>query len=68
MRNIIIGVYSTKKQVGKATDLSKKRNIPLFDALHALIARDNRAILITLDEHFKEMTDITKPCRPRDFI
>ena len=42
---IIIIVYSTKKQFGKAKDISKKRNIPLFDALHAILARDCGAII-----------------------
>src|SRR3989344_9066152 len=59
-RKIIIFVYSNKKQFGKAKDLSKKRKIPLFDALHAVIARDSRATLITRDAHFKELLDIVK--------
>ena len=50
---ILIFVESTKKEIGKAKDLSLKRNIPKRDALHALIARDNRTILVTLDEHYK---------------
>ena len=65
---ILIEVYSTEKQRGKAKDLSKKRNIPLFDALHTLIARDSKAILITLDNHFQKLTDITKSHKPLEFI
>lgn len=68
LKHIIKSVYSTKKQFGKARDLSKKRNVPLLDALHALIARDNHAILITLDQHFNILLDIIKPKKPQDFI
>jgi len=68
LKSILIFVESTEKQMRKAKDLSSKRNIPKGDALHALIARDNKALLITLDNHFKELLDITKPKRPQDII
>jgi len=61
-------VESTEKQARKAKDLSSKRDIPKGDALHALIARDNKATLVTLDNHFKKLLDITKPKRPQDLI
>ena len=53
---------------GKAKDLAAKRNIPKMDALHALIARDAGALLVTLDHHFKELTDITKSYQPNELI
>ena len=65
---IIIFIESTEKEIGKAKDLAQKRNIPKRDALHALIARDNNAILVTLDNHFKKLIDITKPYSPQEFI
>lgn len=68
LRLILIFVGSTEKERRKARDLASKRKIPKGDALHALIARDNKAILITLDKHFKEILDIIKPKRPQDFI
>jgi len=61
-------VLSTHKQIGKAKDLSKKRNIPKRDALHALLARDNNAILVTFDKHFDKLTDIIKPKRTNDLV
>ena len=61
-------VWSTGKQFRKAKDLALKRNVPKRDALHALIARDNKAILITLDTHFQNLIDIVKIKQPRDFI
>lgn len=68
IKPILIFVESTEKQTRKAKDLSAKRDIPKGDALHSLIARDNKATLITLDNHFKKLLDITKPKRPQDLI
>lgn len=68
IKPILLFVESTQKQIGKARDLALKRNIPKGDALHALIARDNKAILVTLDKHFREVLDIIKPKRPQDLI
>ena len=59
---------STEKEKGVAKDLSFKRKIPWGDALHALIARDNGAVLIATDKHFQKMEDITKPIRPQEII
>jgi len=68
IKPILIFVESTEKQMRKAGDLSSKRNIPKGDALHALIARDNKLILVTLDNHFKKLLDIIEPKRPQDLI
>lgn len=66
LRPVLIFVEATSKQIGKAIDLSQKREIPKGDALHALIARDNKAIMVTLDRHFQKLLDITKLKGPRD--
>ena len=68
IKPVLIFIESTEKQVRKSKDLSLKREIPKGDALHALIARDNKATLVTLDRHFKKLLDITKPKRPQDLI
>ena len=66
-RNILC-LYVNKKQFGKAKDLSNKRNIPVLDALHAIIARDNSAIMITRDRHFDKLLDIVKYKKPEEII
>ncbi|MBI2656904.1 PIN domain-containing protein [Candidatus Woesearchaeota archaeon] len=68
IKPILIFAESTEKQARKAKDLSSKRNVPKGDALHAILARDNKATLVTLDNHFKKLLDITKPKRPQDLI
>ena len=66
-RNIIC-LYMDEKQFRKAKDLSNKRDIPVFDALHAIIARDNHAIMITRDRHFDKILDIVKYKKPEEII
>jgi len=68
IRDILIFVDTKEKQTKRAKDLSAKRKIPKADALHALIARDNKAILITLDKHFQKLQDIIKPKRSQAII
>ncbi|MBI2448819.1 PIN domain-containing protein [Candidatus Pacearchaeota archaeon] len=68
LKPFLIFLESTEKQIGKAKDLSAKRNVPKGDALHALIARDSKSILITRDIHFQKMLDIIKPVRPQEII
>ena len=65
---VILFVETTEKQLGKSKDLSFKRNIPRKDALHALIARDIGATLVTLDHHFQRILDIIKPFRTNELI
>lgn len=68
LKGILIFVEATEKQVRRSRDLASKRNIPKNDALHALIARDNKTHLITLDNHFKKIKDIIEPNSPKKFI
>lgn len=68
LRFLLIFVKSSEREIGKAKDLAAKRGIPRRDALHALIARDNNAILITYDNHFIKLNDIISFHNPREFI
>ncbi len=68
IRQILIYAEPTKKQYGKAKDLAAKRKVPLLDAMHAIIARDEKAILVSRDNHFKKLLDITKPKKPEEII
>ena len=68
-RGIVIYMGFDKMQYGKAKDLAYKRDIPKFDALHAILARDNNATLISRDyPHFKKLTDITTFHKPEEVI
>lgn len=67
-RKNLIYVFSNKKQFGKAKDLFKKRDLPLFDSLHALLAREQKAIMVTRDKHFEKLKDIIIPRKPEELI
>ena len=63
-QNYILEVYTSKKQYGKAKDLKNKRKVPFLDALHAVLARDNKAVIVTRDLHFNKLLDIIKYKKP----
>ena len=65
---IIEKVVATSKQRDEAKSISKKRDIPPGDVLHAIIARDNKLILITRDKHFRELEDISEHHKPENII
>lgn len=61
-------VELNKQQFQEAAKLKKERNLPFGDCLHAIIARDNDAIMVTRDIHFEEIQDIVKSYKPEDLI
>lgn len=61
-------VHSTKVQIEEATKLAKQRNVPLRDALHAILSRDNEAQLVSQDWDFEKLKDITKAKKPEDLL
>lgn len=68
LRYCLKNVSSTDKQYKRSRDIASKRKIPFADTFHALIARDNGAIMITRDKHFDLLKDIVKVARPEDII
>ena len=68
LQRILEFVESSEKQMNRANDLAATRQVPKRDILHALIAKEQRAALITYDRHFQILRDIIEPKRPRDFI
>ncbi|MBS3122813.1 PIN domain-containing protein [Candidatus Woesearchaeota archaeon] len=67
-KGLLIKVDILKYQVVEAKKLSLFRNIPFGDALHAIIARDNKAIFITRDKHALELLDIVIVKKPEDLL
>jgi predicted nucleic acid-binding protein len=54
--------YSEAKKIGL------ERNLPKGDALTAVVARDNDAIVVSQDRHFQSLTDISEFQRPEELI
>jgi len=67
-QNIIEKVLMTKEQRDEAKKIALERDLPPGDALHAIVARDNRYVMVTRDKHFKYLQDITKHYKPEEII
>ncbi|MDO8661093.1 MAG: PIN domain-containing protein [Candidatus Woesearchaeota archaeon] len=67
-KKITLFVHATPSQVRRAKDIATKRDLPAGDALHALIARDTKATLVSFDNHFACLKDITHWRTPREII
>lgn len=67
-RDLLIKVNISRSQAKEAGILCKQRSVAFGDALHAILARDNGAIMVTRDKHFLELTDITEIKKPEDLI
>lgn len=65
---MIIKIETNENQAKEAFKLKIKLNIPFGDALHAILARDNKATLISRDKHFYELTKEVNIKKPEDLI
>ena len=61
-------VKISEGQFKEAADLSKKLNIPFGDAVHGVLARDNNAIMVTRDRHFRKLKDKITIKKPEELI
>ena len=66
--NNIKHVHIFKEQLEEANKLARQRNVPKKDALHAILARDNNLQLISRDNHFEKLRDVSVAKKPEDFI
>lgn len=57
-----------KEQRREAKKVAKERKIPRGDVLHAILAKDNNAILVSRDKHFQLLRDIYEFVKPEDII
>lgn len=64
----LVKIEPTFKQKSEAQKLRKERSVPFADALYAVIARDNDAILVSRDNHFSLLSDIANVRRPEELI
>lgn len=61
-------VEFTEEQFKEAKLAANKNKVPVGDALHAIIARDNNAVLVSRDHHFEELTEICLAKKPEEII
>jgi len=58
LKDILVKIEVNSLEKEEAYLLSMNRSVPFNDALHAIIARDNGATLVTRDKHFLRLDDI----------
>ncbi len=61
-------VQINRNQSEEAKQLASLKNIPRGDALHAILARDNNAIMITRDQDFLKLSHIVEVRQPEDLL
>lgn len=57
-----------KEQFQEAARIKRERKLPFADLVHAIIARDNGAIMVTRDAHFEDFKDIVTIRKPEDLL
>ncbi len=67
-KDLIIKTIAKKEEYEEAAKISKERNVPRGDALHAIISRNLCLILIARDRHFNQLKDIAEHYKPEDII
>lgn len=65
---ILQKIVTTKEQRMMARKIAEERNVPPGDVLHALIARDNKLILVTRDRDFGQLRDLSRHYKPEELI
>ena len=56
------------EQRDEAKKIAEKRRLPKGDVIHAILARDNKAVLVSRDKHFQLLKDICEVVKPEDII
>ncbi len=68
LKRIIQVQHCSREHLERARNIAKKRNVPQKDVLHALLSKTARATLITRDNHFQKLLDITIPSTPEELL
>ena len=56
------------EDIKEAKKISEERGLPFGDVMHAILARNNNAILISRDKHFQLLKDICEVVKPEEII
>lgn len=64
----LILITPTSKELSVGVHISRARNIPRLDVLHALLAKRTYAVLVSWDKHFSVLRDIVETKTPREII
>ena len=62
--DLLVEAPVSNEQTKEAKLIAKERKLPPNDVLHAIVARDNEAIVITRDYHFDKLSDVAQSTLP----
>ncbi len=58
--------HHTRMELEEMRRVGQRVDVPMKDILHAIVARDNDAILVSRDRHFRQIAHITKAFIPEN--
>lgn len=64
----LLPIHSTKNQFEEGKRVVSQRDVPFRDVLHALLARDHEAQLISRDVHFERLKEIIQVKKPENLL
>jgi predicted nucleic acid-binding protein len=67
-KGALLLVQINPEELREASALSKGLSIPFDDCLHAILARDNDAVMVTRDRHFEMLRNIAEIKKPEELI
>jgi len=65
---MLVKVGISKKQTEESVKMANMLKIPRKDILHAILARDSYAIMITRDRHFEGLQGMVNVKKPEELI
>ena len=65
-KKLIQKIVFNKKEVEEAEEISKRERVSFTDALHAVIARNNNATVVSRDRHFGQLSKVVKCFFPEE--
>lgn len=65
---ILKRVDADEEDYKEAKKIGVERNLPTGDVLHAIVARNNKAILLSQDEHIQKLKDVVEVKKPEEII
>ncbi|KHO46458.1 MAG: hypothetical protein QS98_C0003G0066 [archaeon GW2011_AR3] len=68
MKGILVKADISREQANEAVLLCKKKKVAFGDVLHAILARDYKAIMVTRDKHFQELSNIVEIKKPEELL
>ena len=61
-------VPASQEQIDEARGLCEERSVPFGDTIHAVLAKDTGALLVTRDAYFQELRNVVPSRLPEEIL